>query len=218
MMSTPHSLCSITRAPTVRTHAFNPTTAAKSLKGNFLRTQGGAAILEALLALLPILLLGSLCIELARGYQVRHLLTLALHEAGRVAAVHQADPGTWQKALDQSLSRIFLPAGRFQNMHIRRDHERAQFKIKFSLPLWQAVELRSTPETIHLQLTYLYRPGQDWLQGILRMLHPHFPHPQSQGIQHLGPQQSLARQAWHQGFIPIVVEHRVVRHRSLVSP
>lgn len=217
-MSTPNSLCSITRAPKRRTYTFNPNTEAKSLKGNFLRTQGGATILETLLALLPIILLGSLCIELARGYQVRHLLTLALHEAGRVAAVHQADPGTWQKALDQSLSRLFLPAGRFQTMHIRRDYERAQFKIKFSLPLWQAVELRSTPETIHLQLTYLHRPGQDWLQGILRTLHRHFAYPQSQGIQDLGPQQLLARQAWHQGFVPIVVEHRVLRHRSLVSP
>ncbi|MDN3987152.1 hypothetical protein [Zwartia vadi] len=217
MMSTPHSLYSITRAPMRRTHTFNPNTEAKNLKGNFPHTQGGATILETLLALLPIILLGSLCIELARGYQVRHLLTLALHEAGRVAAVHQADPGIWQKALDQSLSRLFLPAGRFQNAHIRREHEHAQFKIKFSLPLWQAIELRSTPETIHLQLTYLYRPEQEWLQGILRTLKRHFPHPQSQGIQRL-EQQSLSRQAWRQGFIPIVVEHRVLRHRSLVSP
>lgn len=183
-----------------------------------MRTQHGAALAETLLALLPVVLLGGLCIELARGYQVRQLLTLALQEAGRVAAVHQADPQHWQKALDTSLSRLFVPAGRYPNSHIRRDKERADFKIKFSLPLWQAIQLNSTPETIHLKLTYLHQPWQGWLRKAIRTMHLLPDHARNARVQDRGLPADLVRQAWRQGLIPIVLEHRVLRHRSLMSP
>jgi len=183
-----------------------------------MRTQHGAAMAETLLALLPVVLLGSLCIELAHGYQERQLLTLALQEAGRIAAVHQADPQHWQKALDRSLSRLFEPAGRYSSSYVRRDQERAAFQLKFSLPLWQMIHLDSTPETIHLKLTYLHNPWQEWLRKTIRTIYSHSQNIQKAGVQDRGPAADLVRQAWRQGLIPIVLEHRVLRHRSLMSP
>lgn len=171
---------------------MNPTPSFSLVSNNSVHTQKGAALLECVLALLPILLLGSLCLELARGYQVRHLLTLSLQEAARVAAVHHAEPQEWQPVLKRSLSRLFIPAGRFANTHMRQEAVRLDFESRFRLPLWQAFQVASDIDTIHLRLIYLHRPMQEWLRILLQEL----------------------RQEKH-GLIPIVVDYRVLRQRSL---
>lgn len=165
----------------------------------------GATFLETLLALIPVFVIGSIGIELARAYQIRHILTLGLHEAARVAAVREGDPLYWQPVLHQSLSRIFLPAGRFGSARIRLDAERQQFQKHFGRPLWQAERLHTAPETIHLHLTYLHRPLQAWLHVALAQCYA-FAAPRSNS--------PLKRQSpWRQGLIPIVIEYRVLNHR-----
>lgn len=179
-----------------------------------LRKQSGSALAETLLVLLPILLLGSLCVELARGYQLRHLLILSLQQAARVAAVHQAAPHAWQPALLDALSVIYVPAGRDTTPQKRRDAACQTIQQRFHLPCWHAVELASTPETIHLRLTYLHRPMQEWLRVMLQKI---------AGLSaSLRPAEarlhSLEEQAWHQGLIPMVVEYQAFRHRSTGTP
>lgn len=184
----------------------------------FFRTQickqRGAALAETLVTLLPILLLGSLCVELARGYQVRHLLILSLQKAARVAAVHHAAPHAWQPALSEALSTLFVPAGQYASPQARRDATCLTFKLTFSLPCWHAEALPSSPETIHLRLTYLHSPMQEWLRVLLQKI---------VGLstafkQTAGPQRPLEREAWRLGLIPMVVEYRVLRHRSTERP
>ncbi len=142
-----------------------------------------------MLALLPILLIGSLCIELARGYQTRHLLILSMQETARVAAVQHADPQRWQPALKHSLVRLFVPAGRFASPQARLEATRQAFQARFQLPLWRMQRISSTPDTIHLRLIYFYQPLQEWLRMLLQTFH-------------IG----------EQGLIPIVVDYRVLRH------
>lgn len=162
------------------------------LSADRFQTQKGAALLECVMTLLPILLVGSLCLELARGYQVRHLLTLSLQEAARVAAVHHAEPQKWQPVLKRSLSRLFIPAGRFNNAHLRQEAAQQAFQARFKLPLWQAFQVASDSDTIHLRLIFLHRPMQEWIRILLQAL----------------------RQEKH-GLIPIVVDYRVLRQHSL---
>jgi hypothetical protein len=172
--------------------------------------QLGTAFAETLLVLLPTLLASSVCFELARGFQLRHQLTLSLQAAARVAAVHHAAPQAWQPALHDALSILFVPAGLYASPQARRDASCQIFKQRFHLPCWHAVALDSTPETIHLRLTYLHRPMQEWLRVIL------------QNMMRLGARleqtgeskRSLEQQAWRLGLIPMVVEYRVLRHRS----
>ena len=179
-----------------------------------LRKQSGAALVETLLVFLPILLLGSLCVELARGYQLRHLLVLSLQQAARVAAVHHAAPQAWQPALRDALSVMFVPAGRDTTPQTRRDAACQTVQRHFHLPCWHAVELASTPETIHLRLTYLHRPMQEWLRILLQKIAG-----LSVSLKHTKVRQhSLEEQAWLQGLIPMVVEYQAFRHRSTGRP
>jgi hypothetical protein len=179
-----------------------------------LRKQSGAALAETLLVLLPILLLGSLCIELARGYQLRHLLILSLQQAARVAAVHHAAPHAWQPALRDALSVIYVPAGRDTTPQKRRDAACQTVQQRFHLPCWHAVELASTPETIHLRLTYLHTPMQEWLRVMLQKITGLSASLRSAEAR----QHSLEEQAWLQGLIPMVVEYQAFRHRSSGKP
>jgi hypothetical protein len=171
---------------------MNPIRPFHSTHASCFQTQSGAALLECLLALLPILLVGSVCLELARGYQLRHLLTLSLQEAARVAAVHHGDPRKWQPVLARSLSRLFIPAGRFTHAHARHEAARQAFQTRFKLPLWRALQVASDSDTIHLRLVYLHRPMHEWIRVLLQALN------QDQ-----------------QGLIPLVVDYRVLRHHSL---
>jgi len=85
----------------------------------------------------------------------------------------------------------------------------------FSLPRWQAVQLASTPETIHLQLTYLHTPWQKWLRLTLQAFYNNSHSARIALAREPKQPNTLAQRAWRQGLVPIVVEHRVLRHRSL---
>ncbi len=184
--------------------------------------QRGLALAETVLALLPVLLIGSLCLELARGYQVRHLLALALHETARVAAVHQGDPRHWQPTLQNALSRLFLPPGRFADAKLRLEHERLQFQQRYGRAMWHAERISTgldatatatataaaavAAETIHLRLTYLYRPMQTWLSLTIGKVYS--------ATAPWAGSTDRNRSAWRQGLVPIVIEVRTLRHRS----
>ena len=189
---TPHFAHPFSQHLSVGRRTMNPIRPLHSAQAERSQTQSGAALLECLLALLPILLVGSLCLELARGYQLRHLLTLSLQEAARVAAVHQGDPREWQPVLERSLSRLFIPAGRFTHAHARHEASRRAFQTRFKLPLWRALQVASDSDTIHLRLVYLHRPMHEWLRILLQAFNPE---------QH--------------GLIPLVVDYRVLRQHSL---
>lgn len=176
--------------------------------------QRGAAFLETLMALLPLFIIGSVGVELARGYQIQHLLTLGLHEAARVAAVHQGDPKHWQPALYQSLSRIFIPPGRFANARVRLGYERHQFQHAFGRPLWQTEQVSANANTIHLRLTYLHRPMQDWLRVGLSTLY----RVTMSWTDDIPQNEQNAQSPWLQGLIPIVVEYRILRHYGSRPP
>lgn len=178
------------------------------------RHQLGATLVEMLIALLPLIVLGSLCLELARGYQVRQLLTLSLQDAARIAAVHQGAAHFWQPALRDSLSSLFVPAGRFDTPQARRDATIEDFEKRFGLPLWHATRLPGEPDTIHLRLTYFHRPLQDWLRIMLSM----FSDQLSESLTAQDSGSLLKASAWKKGLIPLVIEHRILRHRSLGQP
>lgn len=182
-----------------------------STRSRLMRGQVGASAIETLLALLPILFTGCLCIELARGYQVRHVLTLSLQDAARIAAVHQAASEKWQPALRRALSTLFVPAGRFASPHLRQDAASQSIKQRFGLPLWEATQLASTPDTIHLKMIYLYCPMQEWLRRMLQAIYRMKDGPGNRW----GQEYPLEQRARLQGLIPIVIEYRVHRHRSL---
>lgn len=173
--------------------------------------QGGVTLVEMLMALLPVILIASLCIELARGYQIRQLLTLSLQDAARVAAVHQGNAHIWQPALRDALSPLFVPAGRFATPQARREATRQAFQEKFGLPLWQAVRLVSTQETIHLRLTYLHSPMQEWLRILLGTLFGL----RADSERTQPRERILERSAWRLGLIPIVIEYKIFKHRSI---
>lgn len=175
------------------------------------RLQRGATFVETLIALLPVIFLGSLCIELARGYQVRQLLTLSLQDAARVAAVHQGAAHYWQPALRDSLTSLFAPAGRFGSPQARRDAVSQDFHKRFGLPLWRAVRIESEPDIIHLRLTYFYRPMQDWLRTALRVLSGRA----SESATARDAESLLMQAAWKKGLVPLVIEYRTLQHRSL---
>ena len=174
-----------------------------------LRRQNGAAMAETMLSLLPVLLVGSLAVEIARGYQTRHLLTLALHETARIAAVRHGNPKYWQPALQQALTRLFLPPGRFNNALERQEHERRRFQKKYGQPMWHAEITSTRMDTLHLKMTYLYQPTQPWLSWTLGKLHT--------ATQIWTAADTPNQHAWRQGLIPIFVEYRVIRHRSIAS-
>jgi hypothetical protein len=175
-----------------------------------IRKQIGTAFAETLLVIIPILLTSSVCFELARGFQLRHQLTLSLQAAARVAAVHHAAPQAWQAALHDALSILFVPAGRFGSPQTRRDASCQLFKQRFHLPCWHAVALTSTHETVHLRLTYLHRPMQEWLRVVLQNVMRLNPRLGQANASH----RSLEERAWRLGLIPMVVEYRVLRHHS----
>lgn len=174
--------------------------------------QQGTGLVEAILLIIPVLLLGTLGVELARGYQVKQLMLLALQEAGRVAAVHQGNHAAWQPTLTRGLSRIYIPAGRYANPQARLKAERERFQQKFSLPLWQATVTSPSRDTLHLKLTYLHAPMQDWLRTTLGLIVRASRRWQTGAA---GKPNDFALRAWRQGLIPIVVEYKTLKHRSL---
>jgi hypothetical protein len=154
-------------------------------------------------------------LELTHAHQVKQLVGLALHEAGRRASVTAASHNEADQALKQALSPIFTPSGQYSHPQKRLEATRARYRLLYDLPLWQ---LKVTPlenweraqqgqYAVRLDLLYLHEPLQPWLRNVLKhsliWLQP-------------TPNHILAK-ARQQGLVTMHLTRRVVIHTDEVS-
>lgn len=186
-----------------------------------IRNQRGTALIEAALGLLAVLLLAGLCIEFMQAHQTRHLISLALQEAARVAAVTHANPAKWRPALIQGLRATYVSkAAQQQHGQSTQRAGLAPYYIDILGPgsvrttqnkVFTAKPRHSgqpTRDVLHLRLTYFYVPKQPWLGSAIRSTS------RLSTPAKTGPPE-LRAQARNAGFIPLVTEYRVLMQSDL---
>jgi hypothetical protein len=183
--------------------------------------QGGATLIETTLGLLVVLFFAGLCLELMQAHQTRHLITLALQEAARVAAVTRANPEYWRPALIRGLRPTYASkAAQHQHARSTQLHGLAPYSVEV-MPHARARQSQyhgtvlnpphpgqPTDAVLHLRLTYLYVPKQPWLRAAIKAMGELSTAPQ-------GEHTRLLKSARVSGLIPIVVEYKVLMHTEL---
>ena len=183
--------------------------------------QGGTALIETTLGLLVVLFFAGLCLELMQTHQTRHLISLALQEAARVAAVTRANPEHWRPVLIRGLRPTYASAAaQSQHAQITELHGLAPYSVEI-LPHARAWQIQGhsallkppqpgqpTDAVLHLRLTYLYVPKQPWLRTVLKVMGELSATPR-------GGHTRLLKTARASGLIPIVVEYKVLMHSDL---
>ena len=177
--------------------------------------QGGTALIETTLGLLVVLFFAGLCLELMQTHQTRHLISLALQEAARVAAVTRANPEHWRPVLIRGLRPTYASAAQITELH-----GLAPYSVEI-LPHARAWQIQGhgallnppqpgqpTDAVLHLRLTYLYVPKQPWLRTALKVMGELSATPR-------GGHTRLLKTARASGLIPIVVEYKVLMHSDL---
>lgn len=186
-----------------------------------IQNQLGTALIEATLSLIAALLLASLCIEFAQAHQTRHLISLALQEAARVAAVTHANPAKWQPALTRGLRATYTSkAAQHRHGQLTQRLGFAPYYVDILAPaLARAAQNKTfsvkphhsgqpTQEVLHLRLTYLYVPKQPWLGGVIRSISRI-----SKGAK--ASSQVLRARARRAGLIPLVTEYKILMQSDL---
>ena len=183
--------------------------------------QRGTTLIETTFGLLVVLFFAGLCLELMQMHQTRHLMSLALQEAARVAAVTHANPKHWRPVLIRGLRPTYAGiTARQQHARSTELHGLAPYSVEV-LPHVRARQpqgkdalLKShhpghpTDAVLHLRLTYLYVPKQPWISTAIKMMG------ELSTVQ-AGGHATLLKQARTAGLIPIVVEHKVLMHSDL---
>ena len=183
--------------------------------------QGGATLIETTLGLLVVLFLSGLCLEMMQAHQTRHLVSLALQETARVAAVTRANPEHWRPALVRGLRPTYAnKAAQHQHARLTQLHGLAPYSVEV-LPHARTRQTQGhgalltrpnpgqpTDAVLHLRLTYLYVPKQPWLRAAIKMMSELSATPQ-------GVHMRLLKAARASGLIPIVVEYKVLMHSDL---
>ena len=183
--------------------------------------QGGATLIETTLGLLVVLFLSGLCLEMMQAHQTRHLVSLALQETARVAAVTRANPEHWRPALVRGLRPTYSnQAAQHQHARLTQLHGLAPYSVEV-LPHARTRQTQGhgalltrpnpgqpTDAVLHLRLTYLYVPKQPWLRAAIKMMGELSATPQ-------GVHMRLLKAARASGLIPIVVEYKVLMHSDL---
>jgi hypothetical protein len=183
--------------------------------------QGGATLIETTLGLLVVLFLSGLCLEMMQAHQTRHLVSLALQETARVAAVTRANPEHWRPALVRGLRPTYSnKAAQHQHARLTQLHGLAPYSVEV-LPHARTRQTQGhgalltrpnpgqpTDAVLHLRLTYLYVPKQPWLRAAIKMMSELSATPQ-------GVHMRLLKAARASGLIPIVVEYKVLMHSDL---
>ena len=183
--------------------------------------QGGATLIETTLGLLVVLFLSGLCLEMMQAHQTRHLVSLALQETARVAAVTRANPEHWRPALVRGLRPTYSnKAAQHQHARLTQLHGLAPYSVEV-LPHARTRQTQGhgalltrpnagqpTDAVLHLRLTYLYVPKQPWLRAAIKMMGELSATPQ-------GVHMRLLKAARASGLIPIVVEYKVLMHSDL---
>ncbi len=181
----------------------------------------GTALTEAILGLLAVLFLAGLCIEFAQAHQTRYLISLALQEAARVAAVTHANPAKWRPALTQGL-RATYSSNAAQHRHGQVTQRlgfapyyvdilapaRTRAAQNMAFPVKPRHSGQPTLDVLHLRLTYLYVPKQPWLGSVIRSM-------SRIGSQAMAGQQNLRAQARGAGFLPLVTEYKILMQSDL---
>jgi hypothetical protein len=183
--------------------------------------QGGATLIETTLGLLVVLFLSGLCLEMMQAHQTRHLVSLALQETARVAAVTRANPEHWRPALVRGLRPTYSnKAAQHQHARLTQLHGLAPYSVEVlphartrqtqghSALLTRPNPGQPTDAVLHLRLTYLYVPKQPWLRAAIKMMGELSATPQ-------GVHMRLLKAARASGLIPIVVEYKVLMHSDL---
>jgi Flp pilus assembly protein TadG len=183
--------------------------------------QRGTALIEATLGLLSVLFLAGLCFEFAQAHKTRHLMSLALQEAARVAAVTHANPAQWRPALHQGLRAIHI-SKTAQSLHAQTTQRAglAPYYIDILGPARAhttqtrvfTVKPRHSgqppDDVLHMRLTYLYVPKQPWLSSAIRSM-------SRISTQARAEHKELRAQARRAGFIPLVTEYKVLMQSDL---
>lgn len=182
--------------------------------------QKGTALVETTLGLLVVLFIAGLCLEVAQVHQVRHLLSLALQEAARIAAVTRANPAHWRPVLARGV-RLTYASRRSQTNHtqLTQRHGIEPFCAEIVSPPYPGKAstqgIRTHPRrkhvtdtVLHLRLIYIYAPKQPWLAAAIKAIHRLDTQPKRPACARL----ARARAA---GFIPVVVEHKVLMQSEL---
>lgn len=174
--------------------------------------QRGASVLEASLAVVPVLLVCLLGVELVHAHQVKQLASLALQEAGRVASVKGANHNQVNRAFAQALAPRFATVGRAANASDRQDATLARYRRTYALPLWQLklTDVKGLSAQSHafravqLDLIYLHEPLQPWLRRVLK-----------QSIRWLSASRNgLIVQAQQQGLVAMQLSRKAVIHSN----
>ena len=110
-----------------------------------LRAQHGSAVIEFLVAAVPVLLLGLGATETARWYIHKQHVRYALIEAQRVASVTHAKPEHMIEAFEEALNPLFAPSGRYDSIAARRDAYLSTVALKTAMPSWRMVITSPTP-------------------------------------------------------------------------
>ncbi len=131
-----------------------------------IRHQQGATLIETCLMLIPVMLAIGLAIEISHASQIRHIATLALYQAGRVASVTQAHPIAMHAAFRQAIAPLFIAYdSRKQSpeqTQARVRHAERQRYARTQLPLWHLDILSPTKESF-----------QDFSDPVLSRAHSH---------------------------------------------
>ena len=156
-----------------------------------------------------------------QAHQTRHLVSLALQETARVAAVTRANPEHWRPALVRGLRPTYSnKAAQHQHARLTQLHGLAPYSVEV-LPHARTRQTQGhgalltrpnpgqpTDAVLHLRLTYLYVPKQPWLRAAIKMMGELSATPQ-------GVHMRLLKAARASGLIPIVVEYKVLMHSDL---
>ena len=170
--------------------------------------QKGASTLETSLVVLPVMLVCLLGFELVQAHQARHLVNLALQEAGRAAAVSPAGSGKVAQTFAQALWPLFTPAGKYANPAQRQAATLARYQSSYGLPVWQLTTTTLAKNRAQLDLIYVHEPGQAWLRKVLQLSAQQLP---------AFAENDLAAQARQRGLLALRLSHRVVLHASEVQ-
>ncbi|MEI8399921.1 MAG: hypothetical protein WCG12_03860 [Alcaligenaceae bacterium] len=180
-----------------------------------LSKQRGTSALEASLAVIPVLLVCLVGLELVHAHQSKHLVSLALQEAGRQASVTAADRHKVERAFALALSPLFTSVGRHATPQDRQQAISARYRRLYALPVWQLelteVDVRDARSheyrAVQLELLYLHEPLQSWLRKVLQ---------QSARWLSVSPD-GLTAKAQQQGLVVMRLSRRAVIHASAVQ-
>jgi hypothetical protein len=125
--------------PILPVRSTPPPDASAGVRGGCHRVSGcgGAAIVEFVIIVFPLLLGAMLVVEAARWQNVREVCQLALLEAARAGSTNHLRPAAITAAFEDAMTPLFVPAGRFPNASARMQHAWQAIARESRSPAWR---------------------------------------------------------------------------------